>query len=448
MTRMSYAAGQPRPPANPSPRERPTCATRLTRPWRLFRVDSCEAARLPVPHMSTQSRVESSNVVFCCAAYRFIYLFIVWKSSMAALTIPALRSGAARHRHVVLGARWASWRPHLRSQHDAQRLREAAVCKYAHTSAHLRTSPADAQERPPDGSGTRTCCRISPHVDCHGGARGRDAVGGPARALWGCALGDACARPGRAWRLGCTQHARQNVGRALLLGRGHPRRSWWHLHLHGSRRCLRRPFKSISCNPWAWGNLFCSKFLPLNYFRPRPGIFSMCHIWPTCCRGKFWSPSQGIQKRGDGHFIFSACPESKIIDRKSIGNQNRPRDWQKKGEKGREMQQQSLIPSAGLEPPPSKGVHLSRKRSTTTPRGHIRTTECKQLVSCTVCRGSARTGVSDTPPKKSWVAPPSWQHDVRTWYERRCHALLGRTRTGHQTWRAEVAFGTRRVHGM
>ena len=281
MTRMSYASGQPRPPANPNPRERPTCATRLTRPWRLFRVDSCEAARLPVPHMSTQSRGESSNVVFCCAAYRFIYLFIVWKSSMAALTIPALRSGAARHRHVVLGARWASWRPHLRSQHDAQRLREAAVCKYAHTSAHLRTSPADAQERPPDGSGTRTCCRISPHVDCHGGARGRDAVGGPARALWGCALGDACARPGRAWRLGCTQHARQNVGRALLLGRGHPRRSWWHLHLHGSRRCLRRPFKSISCNPWAWGNLFCSKFLPLNYFRPRPGIFSMCHIWPT-----------------------------------------------------------------------------------------------------------------------------------------------------------------------
>ena len=282
MTRMSYASGQPRPPANPNPRERPTCATRLTRPWRLFRVDSCEAARLPVPHMSTQSRGESSNVVFCCAAYRFIYLFIVWKSSMAALRIPALRSGAARHRHVVLGARWASWRPHLRSQHDAQRLREAAVCKYAHTSAHLRTSPADAQERPPDGSGTRTCCRISPHVDCHGGARGRDAVGGPARALWGCALGDACARPGRAWRLGCTQHARQNVGRALLLGRGHPRRSWWHLHLHGSRRCLRRLFKSISCNPWAWGNLFCSKFLPLNYFRPRPGIFSMCHIWPTC----------------------------------------------------------------------------------------------------------------------------------------------------------------------
>ena len=286
MTRMSYAAGPPRCPAISPPRERPTCATRLTRPWRLLRVDSCEAARLPVPHMSTQSRAESSNVVFCCAAYRFIYLFIVWKSSMAALTIPALRSGAARHPHVVLGARWASWRPHLRSQHDAQRLREAAVCKYAHTSAHLRTSPADAQERPPDGSGTRTCCRISPHVDCHGGVRGRDAVGGPARALWGCALGDACARPGRAWRLGCTQHARQNVGRALLLGRGHPRRSWWHLHLHGSRRCLRRPFKSISRNPWAWGNLFCSNFLPLNYFRPRPGIFSMCHIWPTWARGR------------------------------------------------------------------------------------------------------------------------------------------------------------------
>ena len=171
---------------------------------------------------------------------------------MAALRIPAPGSGAARHPHVVLGARWAPWRPHLRSQHDAQRLREAAVCKCAHTSAHLRTSPVDAQERPPDGSGTRTCCRISPHVDCHGGVRGRDAVGGPARALWGCALGDACARPGRAWRLDCTQHARQNVGRALLLGRGHPRRSWWHLHLHGSRRCLRRPFKSISRNPCSW----------------------------------------------------------------------------------------------------------------------------------------------------------------------------------------------------
>ena len=31
-------------------------------------------------------------------------------------------------------------------------------------------------------------------------------------------------------------------------------------------------FKTISRNPWAWGNLFCSKFLPLNYLiAPRRG---------------------------------------------------------------------------------------------------------------------------------------------------------------------------------
>ena len=154
--------------------------------------------------------------MFCCAAHRCIYSFVVWKSSMTALTNPALRSGAARHPHVVLGARWAPWRPHLRSQHDAQRLREAAVCKYAHTSAHLRTSPVDAQERPPDGSGTRTCCRISPHVDCHGGARGRDAVtrGSLACAPGMCAgirLRAAWARVATGLHPSCTAEHRESI---------------------------------------------------------------------------------------------------------------------------------------------------------------------------------------------------------------------------------------------
>jgi len=81
----------------------------------------------------------------------------------------------------------------LESQHDVRRLREAAARKYAHGSAPLRTSPADARERPPDGSGTRACARKPPRVECHGGARRRDAVEGSRARYLGHAAREGCA---------------------------------------------------------------------------------------------------------------------------------------------------------------------------------------------------------------------------------------------------------------
>ena len=36
------------------------------------------------------------------------------------------------------------------------------------------------------------------------------------------------------------------------------------------------------------------------------------------------------------------------------------------------------------------------------------------------------------PPIKNCFAPPSWQHDVKTWYETRWRVLPGRTRPDHK----------------
>ena len=158
---------------------------------------------------------------------------------------------------------------------------------------------------------------------------------------------------------------------------------------------------------------------------------------------------QGIQKRGDGHFIFSACSESKIIDRKSIGNKNRPRDWQKREKKEERCNSKlSYEVWRGSNHRPQK---VSLRAASAQQLRHAVTSGLPSASS--LCHVQSAGAVHEPvflirPPKKAGSLRRHGRHDVRTWYERRCHALLGRTRTGHQTWRAEVAFGTRRVHGM
>ena len=68
----------------------------------------------------------------------------------------------------------------------------------------------------------------------------------------------------------------------------------------------------------------------------------------------------------------------------------------------------TTAPLAGLEPPPSKGVHLSRKRSTTTPRGQIN-----------LCNVQSAGAVHEPvflirPPKKAGSLRRHGRHDART----------------------------------